>query len=128
MVWDASLGMSLYTYRLFNGSIRDNTAAIERNGNLYAQYSMPENVSWSANTTYTPDPISYEWYTETMVQDVEPPKEEEQPVVEQPAVEETPVVEDPIVEVEPDPIPSEPEPVDPGVETPVDDAEQQTVE
>ena len=127
MVWDASLGMSLYTYRLFNGSIRDNTAAIERNGNLYAQYSTPENVSWSANTTYTPDPISYEWYTETMVQDVEPPKEEP-PVVEQPVVEQPPVVEDPIVEVEPDPIPSEPEPVDPGVETPVDDAEQQTVE
>lgn len=123
MVWDASLGMSLYTYRLFNGSIRDNTAAIERNGNLYSYYTTPEAVNWSANSTYTPDPISYEWYTETMVQNEEPPAEEpkqpeappvvedqpvvDEPVVEVPPVEEPPVVEDPIVE----------EPVDPGTGT-----------
>lgn len=65
-VWNPGLGMNLYTYNLFNGSIADNTAAIERNNNLNAPYSVPENVNWSANSTYTPDPISYEWYTETL--------------------------------------------------------------
>lgn len=126
MVWNEGLQLSLYTYNLFNGSIADNTAAIERNGNLYAQYSTPENVSWSANTTYSPDPISYEWYTEAMEQNVDPPTHEEETPVEDPVIEEQPVIEEPIVEdpvveepiVVPDPIPEEP-PVEEQV--PVDD-------
>ena len=133
MVWDASLGMSLYTYRLFNGSIRDNTAAIERNSNLNAYYSTPESVNWSSDTTYQPDPISYEWYTETMVQDVEPPAQEEpvveEPVVQEPVVEE-PVIEEPIVE-EPaieEPVIEEPAPVDPGLGTGADNEGQQPKE
>lgn len=92
MVWNEGLQMSLYTYNLFNGSIRDNSLATERNLNLNAPYSVPEAVSWSANTTYIPDPISYEWYTETMIQNVDPP------VVEQPSVTEEPVIETPPVE------------------------------
>lgn len=96
MMWNESLQMSLYTYNLFNGSIRDNTLATERNLNLYSSYSIPGAVNWSAGTTYTPDPISATWYSEPMVQNVEPPVKEEEP-----AVEEEPKVEDPVVEQPP---------------------------
>lgn len=105
MVWNEGLQMSLYTYNLFNGSIRDNTAAIERNMNLNYPYSVPVSVNWSSNTTYVPEPISYEWYTETMIQNVDPPAQEEPPVVEEtpPVVEAPPVVEEtpPVVEETP---------------------------
>ena len=108
MVWNEGLQMSLYTYNLFNGSIRDNTAAIERNMNLNYPYSVPVSVNWSSNTTYVPEPISYEWYTETMIQNVDPPAQEEPPVVEEtpPVVEETPPVVEEVPPVEE--VPQEP--------------------
>ena len=112
MVWNESLQMSLYTYNLFNGSIRDNTLATERNLNLYSPYSVPESVNWSSNTTYVPDPISYEWYTETMIPNVDPPAQEEPAVEEPPVVVEPPVVEEtpPVVEEVPptEEVPQEP--------------------
>ena len=111
MVWNESLQMSLYTYNLFNGSIRDNTLATERNLNLYSPYSVPESVNWSSNTTYVPDPISYEWYTETMIPNVDPPAQEEPAVEEPPVVVEPPVVEVPPVVEETPPIVEETPPV-----------------
>ena len=117
MVWNEGLQMSLYTYELFNGSIRDNTNAIERNCNLNAAYSTPDPVNWSAGSTYIPDPISYEWYDEQLLPNVEAPVQEtvveappvaEQPAVEDPVVEEPPVVEDTPVEEPPVDVPQEP--------------------
>ena len=128
MVWNEGLQLSLYTYNLFNGSIRDNTLATERNLNLYSSYSIPGAVNWSAGTTYTPDSISATWYSEPMVQNVDPPVKEEEPVVEEepkvedPVVEQPPVTEDPSTEeppvIENPPVEETPPVEEPPVEVP----------
>lgn len=111
-VWNAGLAMNLYTYNLFDGSVADNTAAIERNNNLYAQYNVPENVNWSANSTYTPDPISAEWYTETLKgSDTEPTQDY---YYDEPAVTPTPEPTQPV-----ETTPSEDVPADSGNDNPV---------
>jgi polyisoprenyl-teichoic acid--peptidoglycan teichoic acid transferase len=68
-LWNSSLQMDLWIYRLFNGSIEDCAAAIERNLSTTDTPDTPTAVSWSAANTYTPDPVSQETYDETRITD-----------------------------------------------------------
>ena len=68
-LWNSSLQMDLWIYRLFNGSIEDCAAAINRNLSTTDTPSTPTAVSWSAANTYTPDPVSQEEYDETRITD-----------------------------------------------------------
>ena len=68
-LWNESLQMDLWIYRLFNGSIEDCAAAIRRNLSTTDTPSTPTSVSWSAANTYTPDPVSQESYNETRITD-----------------------------------------------------------
>ncbi len=68
-LWNESLQMDLWIYRLFNGSIQDCANAIKRNLSTTDTPSTPTSVSWSAANTYTPDPVSQETYNETRITD-----------------------------------------------------------
>ncbi len=68
-LWNESLQMDLWIYRLFNGSIQDCAEAIKRNLSTTETPSTPTSVSWSAANTYTPDPVSQEEYNETRITD-----------------------------------------------------------
>ncbi len=68
-LWNESLQMDLWIYRLFNGSIEDCADAIKRNLSTTDTPSTPTSVSWSAANTYTPDPVSQESYNETRITD-----------------------------------------------------------
>lgn len=136
MSWDDSLGMFLYIYNPFSGAAQDTNTYVTRNINLYSQASIPEKVSWSADSEdYEPPVISYDWYDgevgATVIggppEDVEPAFEDptEWPVNDQPVYTPEPVDKEPVepvdpidepVEPEPDPEPTE-GPVDPGTDT-----------
>lgn len=68
-LWNSSLQMDLWIYRLFNGSIQDCANAIKRNLSTTATPDTPASVSWSAANTFTPDPVSQEVYNETRITD-----------------------------------------------------------
>ena len=68
-LWNSSLQMDLWIYRLYNGSIQDCAAAIKRNLSTTDSPDTPTAVSWSAANTYTPDPVSQETYDETRITD-----------------------------------------------------------
>ena len=68
-LWNSSLQMDLWIYRLFNGSIQDCANAIKRNLSTTATPDTPTSVSWSAADTFTPDPVSQEVYNETRITD-----------------------------------------------------------
>lgn len=74
-LWNSSLQMELWIYRLFNGSIEDCAKAIKRNLDLDETPTTPTTVSWSAVDTYTPDPVSQEEYNETRITDSGKPVE-----------------------------------------------------
>ncbi len=127
MMWDDSLNMYLYTYHIFNGSVSANRNAIERNANLYAAYSVPASVSWNASTTYTPNPVSAEYYggevTETVVggpstttEQETTPEETIAPTVTPEVVQPTPETPVPTPEPEPTPEVVQPEPEAPAPE------------
>ena len=134
-LWNSSLQMDLWIYRLFNGSIQDCANAIKRNLSTTATPDTPTSVSWSAADTFTPDPVSQEVYNETRITDdgrpadVPEPSESTEPTdsptpsasaspttssepTPEPTVEPTP---EPTVEPTPEP-PVEPAPPEPPVE------------
>ena len=146
-LWNSSLQMDLWIYRLFNGSIQDCANAIKRNLSTTATPSIPTTVSWSAANTFTPDPVSQEVYNETRITDdgrpadVPEPSESAEPTdspnpsasaspttssepTTEPTVEPTPEPVEPTPEpVEPTPEPVEPAPTpDTNTETPVEGA------
>ncbi len=75
-LWNSSLQMNLWIYRLYNGSIQDCANAIKRNLNLEETPSQPTAVNWSSANTYTPDPVSQETYDEARITDSGKPVEE----------------------------------------------------
>lgn len=134
-LWNSSLQMDLWIYRLFNGSIQDCANAIKRNLSTTATPDTPTSVSWSAANTFTPDPVSQEVYNETRITDdgrpadISEPSESAEPTDSptpstsaspatsfeptlEPTVEPTP---EPPVEPTPEP-PVEPAPPEPPVE------------
>ena len=146
-LWNSSLQMDLWIYRLFNGSIQDCANAIKRNLSTTATPDTPTSVSWSAADTFTPDPVSQEVYNETRITDdgrpadVPEPSESTEPTdsptpsasaspttssepTTEPTVEPTPEPVEPTPEpVEPTPEPVEPAPTtDTNTETPVEGA------
>lgn len=78
-LWNSSLQMDLWIYRLFNGSIQDCANAIKRNLSTTATPDTPTSVSWSAANTFTPDPVSQEYYNETRITDDGRPSDEPEP-------------------------------------------------
>jgi hypothetical protein len=63
-VYDSSLGLDLYIYRLYDGAIADAYAAVEDNINLDETPSNFTGVSWSGAESYmTPDLIQ-DYYAE----------------------------------------------------------------
>ena len=146
-LWNSSLQMDLWIYRLFNGSIQDCANALKRNLSTTATPDTPTSVSWSAADTFTPDPVSQEVYNETRITDdgrpadVPEPSESTEPTdsptpsasaspttssepTPEPTVEPTPEPVEPTPEpVEPTPEPVEPAPTpDTNTETPVEGA------
>ena len=78
-LWNSSLQMDLWIYRLFNGSIQDCANAIKRNLSTTATPDTPASVSWSAADTFTPDPVSQEYYNEARITDDGRPSDEPEP-------------------------------------------------
>lgn len=132
-LWNSSLQMDLWIYRLFNGSIQDCANAIKRNLSTTATPDTPTSVSWSAANTFTPDPVSQEYYNEARItddgrpSDAPEPSESAEPTdsptpsasaspttssepTTEPTVEPT---QEPTVEPTPEPVEPTPEPVDP---------------
>lgn len=127
-LWNSSLQMDLWIYRLFNGSIQDCANAIKRNLSTTATPDTPASVSWSAANTFTPDPVSQEVYNETRITDdgrpadVPKPSESAEPADSptpsasaSPATSSEPTTE-PTVEPTPEPVEPTPEPVEPAPE------------
>ena len=145
-LWNSSLQMDLWIYRLFNGSIQDCANAIKRNLSTTATPDTPASVSWSAANTFTPDPVSQEVYNETRITDdgrpadVPEPSESAEPTdsptpstsaspatsfepTPEPTVEPTPEPTPDPVEPAPTPGPVEPAPTpDTNTETPAESA------
>ena len=145
-LWNSSLQMDLWIYRLFNGSIQDCANAIKRNLSTTATPDTPTSVSWSAADTFTPDPVSQEVYNETRITDdgrpadVPEPSESAEPTdsptpstsaspatsfepTPEPTVEPTPEPTPDPVEPAPTPGPVEPAPTpDTNTETPAESA------
>ena len=63
-MYDSYSKLDLYIYRIYNGSIRDTKAAIDRNMDLNSAIGTSVPVSWSAATEYEAPPISQEYYNE----------------------------------------------------------------
>lgn len=78
-LWNNSLQMDLWIYRLFNGSIQDCANAIKRNLSTTATPDTPTSVSWSAANTFTPDPVSQEYYNEARITDDGRPSDAPEP-------------------------------------------------
>lgn len=107
-IYDGGLNMSLYIYRLFNGSIADIRDAIERNLNLYATPVGFEDVSWTSAEEYIEPPMSAEWYYEPQIAgETEPIPVPEQPTEPQTVEPEVPS-DQPVTPSEPE-TPTEPE-------------------
>lgn len=124
-LWNESLELELYIYRLFNGSIADNVAAIERNMDLDADITSPDDVSWSAADGYTPDPISQEWYNEAQITDSGKPEETEDPD----ATDDPDATTDPSATTDPNETPSATEEPSGPAEIPTEDpANEPTIE
>ncbi|MCR4951097.1 MAG: LCP family protein [Solobacterium sp.] len=67
-LWNESLKMDLYIYRLFKGSIKANADFIQRNLMEDDKEAVPEAVKWTAADTYTPPAVSRSWYNEPQTQ------------------------------------------------------------
>ena len=66
-LWDEGLQMSLYIYRLWQGSLADTRKAIERNTVLTTPIEHDPALQWSVNWDFYYPSISAEVYNETMI-------------------------------------------------------------
>ena len=66
-LWDEGLQMSLYIYRLFDGSIADTRAAIQRNIDLTSKIDAVKSWSWNALWEFHAPTISNETYAEKVI-------------------------------------------------------------
>ena len=71
-IWNESMQLSLYIYRLYEGSLADNRAAIERNINLDSEITATKAISFSINWVFTAPTISNETYSEQIIVDETP--------------------------------------------------------
>lgn len=68
-VYDSSLGLNLYIYRLYDGAIQDAYTATENNVNLDAEPDKFTGASWSGSRPYTAAAIIQDTYDEAEVYD-----------------------------------------------------------
>lgn len=66
-LWDEGLGLSLYIYRLYQGSIADTKAAILRNLNQTTDVTAEKFVHWKSASEFYPPTISHEAYAEKII-------------------------------------------------------------
>lgn len=66
-LWNEGLQMPLYIYRLFEGSIADTRAAIERNIDMTSKIDAVKSWSWNAEWEFTAPTISNETYAEKVI-------------------------------------------------------------
>ncbi len=66
-LWDEGLQMSLYIYRLWQGSLADTAKAITRNIDLSSPISHDPALQWSVNWDFYVPTISAEVYNETII-------------------------------------------------------------
>ncbi len=66
-LWDEGLQMSLYIYRLWQGSLNDTRAAIERNLSTTAAIEHSPSLQWSVNWDFYVPTISAEVYNEAII-------------------------------------------------------------
>ena len=66
-LWDEGLQMSLYIYRLWQGSLADTRKAIERNINLNTPITQDKSLQWSVNWDFYVPTISAETYNEAII-------------------------------------------------------------
>ncbi len=71
-VWDEGLQLSLSIVRLFQGSIADTKAAVDRNVDMTSTITAAKNTKWSVNWDFTVPSISADEYNETRVQSTVP--------------------------------------------------------
>lgn len=70
--WNESMQLSLYIYRVYQGSVTDNRNAILRNINLDSKIDAPKAISFSANWVFTAPTLSNETYSEPIIHDEVP--------------------------------------------------------
>ena len=66
-LWDEGLQMSLYIYRLWQGSLADTRKAIERNIDMKTPISQSPSLQWSVNWDFYVPTISAENYNEAII-------------------------------------------------------------
>ncbi len=68
-IWNEGLQLSLYIYRLWDGSIADTREAIERNINMDSEADSLKYSKWSINWPFETPSISDDYYNETQIID-----------------------------------------------------------
>ena len=71
-LWDDGLQMSLYIYRLWQGSLADTKKAILRNIDMESPIDQSASLQWSVNWDFYVPTISAETYNETIVPSTAP--------------------------------------------------------
>ena len=71
-LWDDGLQMSLYIYRLWQGSLADTKKAIDRNIDMTSPITQSPSLQWSVNWDFEVPVISAEVYSETIVPSTAP--------------------------------------------------------
>ena len=66
-LWDEGLQMSLYIYRLWQGSLADTRKAIERNIDMTTPIQQDPSLQWSVNWDFYVPTISAENYNEAII-------------------------------------------------------------
>ncbi len=78
-LWDENLEMSIYIYRVWQGSLADTARAIERNINLDSPISTDTSrIQWSVNWENQIPVISYDIYPEAIIPSEVPPEKQEE--------------------------------------------------
>lgn len=65
-IYDSSLGLELYIYRLYDGAVKDAYTATENNVNLNAAPDKFTGISWSASRPYTAPAMIQNTYDEVV--------------------------------------------------------------
>ncbi|MBR2677351.1 MAG: LCP family protein [Solobacterium sp.] len=71
-LWDDGLQMSLYIYRLWQGSLADTKKAIERNIDMTTPIDQSPTLQWSVNWDFYVPTISAEVYSEAIIPSTAP--------------------------------------------------------
>lgn len=71
-VWDEGLQLSLSIVRIYQGSITDTKAAVDRNTDMTSTITAAKSTKWSVNWDFTVPSISADEYNETKIESTVP--------------------------------------------------------